>query len=706
MDDSVINNTNFIDFINGKFDKYTILNTIKKFDTPGVSTKLNSYQKLLSDFVNDENSIRGILVYHGLGSGKTLTSISVAENMERKVIVLLPASLKKNFIKDLKLHVDKYRDDDSSDDLIKKKYTFISSNAWNSSSTIENIDIENKIDKIFGDEIKRSVLFKKKNPLDGKLLIIDEVHNLLVNIINPKSKNGIKIYNLIMEAKDLKIIALSGSPIVKHPYESAILFNMLRGFIKEKADPKSNVSKEKYYLFPSDVQFFNEKFIDRKANDIKNKHIYQERIVGLVSYYSGVSPDRTREIFPQKNKIKLVMVKMSKHQWDQYVFYRKSEIDKERISKHKTGDIEKSPFKLVKKGAAGSYRVNTRQISNFALPKGVKRPKWNKNLKMEQIYDDLINSLSKKHLTTDLKILSNKMFIMYNTIKKNKNKLILVYSDFKTIGGVGIFAKILEMHGWNNFNESLKTRKKTFALYTGDTDDKTRLQILKTVNNKENKYGKDIRVLLVTGAGAEGISLHNFRIVMQMEPFFNLTRAGSENSQITARAVRMYSHVNLPFEERAVDSYLYISVPPTGKQSINQKVFGKDERYTTDLSIYLNAKRKQVLIDKFLKTIREISIDCSTNLAHNKEYIDKCRTCIPNNKVMYYPDIKKHLITGNSNCIEKKVKSMSDFIDVTINGKEYKLNKKSGKVYKLHVEGDIKQLIFNPEATKKYAELN
>merc|ERR1712196_152011 len=47
---------------------------------------------------------RGLLIYHGLGSGKTAASISIAEGSksDKDIIVLLPASLEANYVGDLK----------------------------------------------------------------------------------------------------------------------------------------------------------------------------------------------------------------------------------------------------------------------------------------------------------------------------------------------------------------------------------------------------------------------------------------------------------------------------------------------------------------------------------------------------------------------------------------------------------------------------
>ena len=68
---------------------------------------------------------------------------------------------------------------------------------------------------------------------DNKVLIADEVHNL-TNAMS-KSRPGIRaryLYDMIMKAEDLKLIFLSGTPMINNLFETAKLFNMLRGYIK------------------------------------------------------------------------------------------------------------------------------------------------------------------------------------------------------------------------------------------------------------------------------------------------------------------------------------------------------------------------------------------------------------------------------------------------------------------------------------------
>jgi SNF2 family DNA or RNA helicase len=73
------------------------------------------------------------------------------------------------------------------------------------------------------------------NPFDNKVVIIDEAHNFVSRIVNKiKKPNSISflLYNYLMAAENAKIVLLTGTPIINYPNEIAILFNILRGFIK------------------------------------------------------------------------------------------------------------------------------------------------------------------------------------------------------------------------------------------------------------------------------------------------------------------------------------------------------------------------------------------------------------------------------------------------------------------------------------------
>ena len=66
--------------------------------------------------------------------------------------------------------------------------------------------------------------------------------------------------------------------------------------------------------------------------------------------------------------------------------------------------------------------------------------------------------------------------------------------------------------------------------------------------------------MIISSAGAEGISLTCVRQVHILEPFWNYVRI----DQVLGRAIRMKSHTQLPKEDRNVEQYLYLSILPNG----------------------------------------------------------------------------------------------------------------------------------------------
>ena len=65
-------------------------------------SEMYKYQQFVKEYMSWQTPYRGILVYHGLGSGKTCTSIAAAEALfataDKKIIVMTPFSLRQNFI--------------------------------------------------------------------------------------------------------------------------------------------------------------------------------------------------------------------------------------------------------------------------------------------------------------------------------------------------------------------------------------------------------------------------------------------------------------------------------------------------------------------------------------------------------------------------------------------------------------------------------
>ena len=111
------------------------------------------------------------------------------------------------------------------------------------------------------------------NYFNNKVVIIDEVHNFVNTIAkkiikfkeNPlklKNESHYYLYKMLMEAKNCKLIFLTGTPIINNPNEAGILFNMLRGKIKKFTFTLNSKNKKEKALL-NDKKRMNELLLDR-----------------------------------------------------------------------------------------------------------------------------------------------------------------------------------------------------------------------------------------------------------------------------------------------------------------------------------------------------------------------------------------------------------------------------------------------------------
>jgi len=282
--------------------------------------ELLTHQKIVTDYLNLYSPYRGLLIYHGLGSGKTCTSIAIAEGMksDRPIFILTPASLSMNYISELKKCGDPlYKKNQFWEFVDTKKEPkhiaplaiimsltedFVRSHGgvWmvnvNKESNYENLTEEQQeeIDDQINEMIKakyRNINYNANNfmaklehygggdgtnPFDNSVVIIDEGHNLVSRIVNklkrPKS-NSVKLYKYLMGAVNAKVIFLSGTPIINYPNEIAIMFNMLRGYIKTwtfnvKVGTSDKISKDEILKWFNKDKFNLYDYVEYSSNKL------------------------------------------------------------------------------------------------------------------------------------------------------------------------------------------------------------------------------------------------------------------------------------------------------------------------------------------------------------------------------------------------------------------------------------------------------
>ena len=164
-----------------------------------------------------------------------------------------------------------------------------------------------------------------------------------------------------------------------------------------------------------------------------------------------------------------------------------------------------------------------------------------------------------------------------------------------------IYLKYVGFSLWKDVNSGVDDFR--YMEYHGGIDLEQRGKNIKQYNVIENKYGKLIKIIMISPAGAEGVSLFNTRQVHIMEPYWHEVRI----EQMIGRAIRLCSHKELPMNERHVDVYRYKSV----KNDQNNK------KITADQLIENLARSKQGLLQSFEDAVREAAIDCELFKAHN-----------------------------------------------------------------------------------------
>jgi hypothetical protein len=241
------------------------------------SRELLEHQKIVKDYLLTETPYRGLLLYHGLGSGKTCSSIAVAESLlsTRHTYVLLPASLQENYRKEIRKCGDpiyKYEQhwevkiirsiedreigkkmgiSDSFLDKNLKFYTTAPTKAPNFTTLArtDQLKIAEQLDDVLDQRftfinyngINKTNVDKVLPPdqphmFDNTTVIIDEAHNLIGNVVNEREAKR-KIYDMIYNAKNCKIVLLSGTPIINRGNEIAYTMNLLRGPIERVVIP-------------------------------------------------------------------------------------------------------------------------------------------------------------------------------------------------------------------------------------------------------------------------------------------------------------------------------------------------------------------------------------------------------------------------------------------------------------------------------------
>tara|TARA_R110002012_G_scaffold317126_1_gene532958 strand:+ start:1587 stop:5024 length:3438 start_codon:yes stop_codon:yes gene_type:complete len=273
--------------------------------------------------------------------------------------------------------------------------------------------------------------------------------------------------------------------------------------------------------------------------------------------------------------------------------------------------------------------------------------------------------------------------VLENITNDDNNGLHMVYSNFRTLEGIGIFKIILDYYGYTEFRIKKVTTgssisyklaidhpyytkpsffkkdevstglrgRKFYALYTGKENEEDKEMIRNIFNGQldklptslrndiatqfyggnymkltpqSNLYGDLIQLLIISSSGAEGIDLKNVRFVHIMEPYWHPVRI----EQVIGRARRICSHKDLPAEEQTVKVYMYLLIH---NQTLLSSDYGSQFAGLKEVQDYDQKERRTISTDERLYNI----------MKRKKDVMEEFLTCLKRSSIdcrIHYED--------------------------------------------------------------------
>ena len=272
--------------------------------------ELEPHQNFIRNFLSFQTPYNSLLLYHGLGTGKTCSSITVCEEMRsylnqlginKRIIVVASSVVQENyklqlfdsrklkninglwniksctgnkFIKEINpmnmKNISREKVIQQINKIINQSYLFLG-----------YTEFANYINRIVHKNTSKSntLQYKKRaihNEFSNRLLIIDEVHNVRnTNKLKRTSKN---LLELITYSKNMKLLLLTATPMFNDYKEIIWLLNLM------------NLNDNRYPIKIEDVFDSNGRFVKNKDGVEIGKELLIQKMIGYVSYVKGENP--------------------------------------------------------------------------------------------------------------------------------------------------------------------------------------------------------------------------------------------------------------------------------------------------------------------------------------------------------------------------------------------------------------------------------
>ncbi len=512
------------------------------------------HQRIIARLLSDLTKYRDLLLFHGLGSGKTCSSTKTAELLrevgavKRCVILTKGKALQKQIRADIveRCSAEKYQIDEDIDEVAKtRKYARLTKGFY----IMYTYGEFSKLVRAMSDD---EVVDKFNN----HVFIIDEVQNIRTELIN-ESYDSIQRVGRLLPNRYMMI--LSATPMRDTWSEIVSLYGLF-GSDVEKVKPGTQL---------------DDAWLKRLAKMWSGKvsTVLSVPTATIVTEGKVVPPLKTLVVYPTN---------MLEKQSRVYVNTLPSP-STDRTELNQTVYIQSRQASLCI-DPNGNYgnTLSKELLLSYIGQASSQSDKINRIRQHSSMYADIIKSTIKAIGE------GRKTFIFNSFVKGSGSELLLEL--FEAVG----------VPEWTPQNPSVKGG---IALITSQLSsaEKT-FQTIERFNKPDNTYGESIAVLIGSSIISEGISLLAVQRIHVCTPSWNM----AQTDQAIGRGVRVGSHDMLPQEDRVVKVFLHANLPkptellPRGNGSI-------------DLFMYSIAESKDKEIKSVERMLAENSIDCIMN---------------------------------------------------------------------------------------------
>ena len=674
--------------------------------------ELAPHQKFIKNFLSIHTPYNGLLLYHGLGTGKTCSAIGVAEETRKylkymgyneRIIIVASPNVQENFYLQLfdegKLDfkngiwtINNCAGQNILDEInlmqknlsrekvvrivknvIANYYLFIGYTQF-ANLIIKKSNVSSNVNTSVNDSHKKKLLIKNKLQkfFNNRLIIIDEIHNIRQSQDSSNKLVSNELMNLVKNVNNLKLLFMSATPMFNDFKEIIFLINIL------------NLNDKRSIIELKDVFNKDGSFLKNSTGEEVGFELFRRKISGYISYVKGDNPlsfpfrilpnnfsksaSILNTVYPQlkinnnplTEKIEyfdIYVNSISPYQEFVYNIILKNNISK--FDEEKINAMESFGYTLLQKPL---------ESLNMVFPNSKLENYFNEKMILHNnAIQQVLNNINLEEINTIVNIkdivgksgINNIMSYQetqapksrydyrykntqnntqtnifdYNVIEKYSFKIksimnsilgsqgpIIIYSQFIDSGLIPL-ALTLESLGFTRYgsNRSLFStppseeldvnsyKKKSevsgrfkgakYVIISGNPNiSPDNVSDLTACTDSNNIDGENVKVILLSAAGSEGLDFKYIRQVHILEPWYNINRV----EQIVGRAIRTCSHKDLPLNKRNVQIFMHGTLLHNNTESV-------------DLFIYRKAEEKAKIIGNVTRVLKEHSIDCILN---------------------------------------------------------------------------------------------